>query len=316
MSGDLRAQMRLLKQKTDGAGLSGKDKARLLKSMREKEKQSVPVAQVPLYGSETGQKPVKKVTIPTTQVKEAPSPAMPYTSAAIATSNEPSSATQHQIAPVKYFDYSDDDDDEEPVVSSSATHINTAATLTAPSSKAPSSSQELPTSSSSLPTGFFDDVSADYSARGLNLQNETVKKQQAEQELVSSFLSTLEEETEVNELIDAAEEADEEANDALNDAIQLAYQAKTATLLSQTEHLLDRKRHRSTDAPATKENSLSDEVMHDISEVLEFAGAGNSTNVYDTVAAAVAEQKLKKRRKQEMKHSTIDELDWMARDMF
>eukprot|EP01041_Mallomonas_annulata_P002933 gene2933-5764_t len=226
--------------------LNGKDKAKMLKILREKKKVDAAERSIPHITPST---PAAASTMNMNAARDSPTVVKPvkHVSNLLASRSESvlKQPQQLPILPDNFFDYPEEDNESkntQDIESSDICAPNNIEDIPCQQSfdqqqqdgpkysqlKTPSSeiSKDV-TSTSSLPVGFFDNVLEDQQARGINVKEELIKKDMLQKNEMDSFLKEIES---IEEVIEDVNENEEETKNLTEEAIQLAYMAKLASL--------------------------------------------------------------------------------------
>ena len=187
------------------------------------------------------------------------------------------------------------------------------------------------TEMSSIPIGFFDNTYEEYQARGLDIKKELEKKDKIQEEELNKFLQSVEEIEDANqELIE-----EEQENDTLTEqAIQLAYMTKVATLMHATERIKRKIDHHHHDHHHDQNNINSEKDLiipveeHEINKVLTLDVGMNNMNTnenneyhshieQDVLEAISKKKKLKRKQKEDAvtNYIPIDFQNWTAKSI-
>lgn len=310
MSLDLRTQMKMKMSSTDK--LSGKDKAKYLKSLREKEKEQEVLT-------------IKKNEIKTQKIESYVKP----------NQIENNLIEYYEDNPTDYNDHNDKNYNSysHPLTT---TTTKTTTTITPSTTTSKNISQETKIESNdSLPVGFFDDITEEMTVRGVNILEEVKKQETQTKEQLQLFFD------EVDNMVPVEndQESNEEQEDLNNqsnldneDIVQAAYEAKIGSLMLRCES--NRKRgldnhddnHNNHNHNNENSNNETDryninylEAENEVNEVLaqdhdiiETLPKDSESSIRDIIASTVA----RKRRKNVSidDNLMLDPLSWNSRN--
>lgn len=248
---ELRTLMKFASKKDDSksnnsaTALTGKDKAKLLKQMKEKQKAE---SEVKLSVSQPNKpKPVQSVTNTT-------KPVLPSNFF-----DDAPPAAASIVAPTKAVT----------TVQTSSVHNNTAA--------APPVSVNT-----QLPVGFFDNPTEELTARGVDIKQHQAEQQKIIDNEFQSFMSEIEVLKEDADEVAAEEHGQEaEGKDYEEEALQMAYMTKLAVLYKQSDAVIDRRGRNTTNTDQS--NGDLTNAASDVHELLGSSDTVNNDVLSDTL---------------------------------
>lgn len=260
---ELRSLMKFASKRDDSkstTNLSGKDKAKMLKLMKEKQKNvAVETSMVTKStfvsrsNSSVGFKPT-----PSIKISGPPADFFDNNSATITTTT--------MTTPT--FKPSD--------ITSSINTQRAVTTLETPSGPVPAAAN--------MPVGFFDNPTEELSARGINIQQHNAEQQKIVESEFQSFLSEIEVLKEDADEVSAEVHVQEAAGrDLEEEALQMAYMAKLAELYRRSDAVVDKEGRVAASAVASSHSAaLKTDDIH------ELLGSNSSGFIDDGSSAAAS----------------------------